>query len=205
MTALRDSLLPLLCLLPAAAGLSFDVEASRERCIIEHIPAKSMLTGDWSIEPVSAAGDGSEPPQGLAVKGPGGGVLYQTSQPTGHFAVTAAAAGAHSVCVTNGLAERRAVSLNMRTALEVDDHASVVKKEHVEAIEAELDRMKRMAVHVYEEMLFMRTRSDQQHATNESTRGRLLWVELTMMLAVLAMGLWQIAYLRKYFKRKKLI
>ena len=35
--------------------------------------------------------------------------------------------------------------------------------------------------------------------------GRLLWVEAAMMLSVLAMGLWQIAYLRKYFKRKKLI
>ena len=54
----------------------------------------------------------------------------------------------------------------------------------VEAIEAELDRMKKMAVHLYEEMLFMRRRADQQHATNASTRGRLLWVEVVMMFAV---------------------
>ena len=67
------------------------------------------------------------------------------------------------------------------------------------------DRMKKMAVHVYEEMLYMRTRSDQQHATNASTRGRLLWVEVVMMLAVLVMGLWQIRYLREYFRQKKVI
>ena len=73
------------------------------------------------------------------------------------------------------------------------DHDTVAKKEHVEAIEAELDRMKKMAVHVYEEMLYMRTRSDQQHATNASTRGRLLWVEVVMMLAVLVRQERQIA------------
>ncbi len=51
----------------------------------------------------------------------------------------------------------------------------------------------------------MRSRSDQQHATNASTRGRLLWVEVVMMLAVLVMGLWQIRYLREYFRQKKVI
>ena len=76
---------------------------------------------------------------------------------------------------------------------------------YVEAIEAELDRMKKMAVHVYEEMLYMRERSDQQHATNASTRGRLLWVEVLMMFGVLVMGLWQIRYLREFFKQKKVI
>ena len=51
----------------------------------------------------------------------------------------------------------------------------------------------------------MRTRSDQQHATNASTRGRLLWVEVVMMCIVLVMGLWQIQYLKRYFQVKKLI
>ena len=80
-----------------------------------------------------------------------------------------------------------------------------VKLRDVVDIEAELERMKKMAVHIYEEMLYMRTRSDQQHATNASTRGRLLWVEVVMMFVVLLMGLWQIRYLRNYFKQKKVI
>ena len=97
------------------------------------------------------------------------------------------------------------MTLNLKTAIEVDDHANSVKKEHVEALEAELERMKRTAVHVYEEMVSMRRRSDALQATNESTRGRLMWVELVMMCAVLLMGLWQINYLKRYFQLKKLI
>ena len=42
-------------------------------------------------------------------------------------------------------------------------------------------------------------------ATNESTRMRLLWVEVVMMCIVLVMGLWQIQYLKRYFQVKKLI
>jgi len=51
----------------------------------------------------------------------------------------------------------------------------------------------------------MRQRSDGQHATNVSTRGRLLWVEVLMMLVVLIMGAWQINYLHNYFKKQKIV
>ena len=37
-------------------------------------------------------------------------------------------------------------------------------------------------------------------ATNESMRGRLLWVEVVMMCIVMLMGLWQIQYLKRYFQ-----
>ena len=83
----------------------------------------------------------------------------------------------------------------------MDDHNLMAKQEHIEAIEAELDRMKKIATHVYEEMVshtrrtsysthstcfgstlptystyapqvYMRDRSDAMHITSESTRGR---------------------------------
>ena len=128
-----------------------------------------------------------------------------SGQLSGHFAVTAQTAGIHLICVRSHADAPRMVTLNLKIALEVENHETVAKQEHVEAIEAELDRMKKMAVHVYEEMLYMRTRSDQQHATNASTRGRLLWVEVVMMFGVMVMGFWQIRYLRNYFRQKKVI
>ena len=192
------------CLPPRAAALSFTLGAQQQRCVSESIPAKSLLTGDWTLA-AEADGSGSGSSAGaIAIDGPDGAQLFTKRELHGHFAVTAQHAGLHRVCLTNNASVARAATVNLKTALEVD-HETVAKKEHVEAIEAELDRMKKMAVHVYEEMLYMRTRSDQQHATNASTRGRLLWVEVVMMLAVLVMGLWQIRYLREYFRQKKVI
>ena len=182
--------------LATCAGVTFKLEPSHERCISETIPVRSLLTGDWR-----SSGEQTS----TQVRAPSGNVLFEKKDPAGHFSVTATVAGEHHICVRNEGTSVHEVSLNVKQAVEVDDHNMVAKQEHVEAIEAELDRMKKMAVHVYEEMLYMRTRADQQHATNESTRGRLLWVELTMMFAVLAMGLWQIQYLRSYFRAKKVI
>ena len=182
--------------LATCAGVTFKLEPSHERCISETIPVRSLLTGDWR-----SSGEQTS----TQVRAPSGNVLFEKKDPAGHFSVTATVAGEHHICVRNEGTSVHEVSLNVKQAVEVDDHNMVAKQEHVEAIEAELDRMKRMAVHVYEEMLYMRTRSDQQHATNASTRGRLLWVEVVMMLAVLVMGLWQIRYLREYFRQKKVI
>merc|ERR1711892_1080355 len=118
---------------------------------------------------------GADDQSNTQVRAPSGQVLFENKHAVGHFSVTAAAAGEHHVCV------------------------------HIEAIEAELDRMKKIATHVYEEMVYMRDRSDAMHTTSESTRGRLLWVEVSMMCVLLFMGLWQIHYLKRYFQTKKLI
>ena len=74
--------------------------------------------------------------------------FHKLNLQSGHFAVSAQHAGMHYVCVKSNAPCM--ATLNLRTALEVDDHSTVAKKEHVEAIEAELDRMKKLAVHVYE-------------------------------------------------------
>lgn len=49
----------------------------------------------------------------------------------------------------------------------MDDHNLVAKQEHIEAIEAELDRMKKIATHVYEEMVshMRRTSLSYTHST----------------------------------------
>jgi hypothetical protein len=204
----RCHLLLAASLLPASAGaIKFHLGPNTQRCVSEHIPAKSLLTGEWELaEPEGAAAASQSHGSAVEIRGPDSAAVFlKRDRDDGHFSITAAREGVHQVCVTSNASATRQVTLHMKTALEVADHDTVAKKEHVEAIEAELDRMKKMAVHVYEEMLYMRTRSDQQHATNASTRGRLLWVEVVMMLAVLTMGFWQIRYLRNYFKQKKVI
>lgn len=228
----RTAIVVVCCLLARASALTFHLGPEQSRCISEDIPAKSLLAGDWAISDETGSRSPPSPPpeQGsggdmnatlvvpffvtVSVRNPDGMSVFHNVHEehgpmrTGHFAVTAGVAGLYSVCVDNTHAvETQRVSLNIKTAVEVKSgaHDTVAKKEHIDGIEKELDRMKKMAVHVYEEMLFMRERSEQQHATNESTRVRLLWLELAMMAGVIAMGVYQIKYLRVYFRQKKLI
>jgi len=168
MRSFRASMLVLV--LAGCDGVTFTLEPSHERCVSETIPERSLLTGDWKI------GGGTDDDSNTQVRAPDGTVLFENKHASGHFSVTAAAAGQHHICVRNEGTEAREVGLNVKQAVEVDDHNVIAKQEHVEAIEAELDRMKKMATHVYEEMVYMRDRSDAMHTTSESTRARLLWV-----------------------------
>ena len=211
----------LLALAPPCACITFELAPGGSRCVSELLQKDAILTGEWSVPnqeykgqtefdvrsgsfDAAAAAAAAEP---SAVRGR----LFHSGEASGHFSVKAAAAGAYSVCVKNivkeGVADsfKCVVTLTLRTALEVEDHHAFAKKEHVEAIEAELDRMERMAEHVYEEMNTMRARSELAHETDASTRGRLLWVEVAMLCTLLLMGLWQITYLKRYFQSKKIL
>jgi hypothetical protein len=188
------------------------------RCIHETVPHRSLIAGDWEITASnskiieSASGSSSSSlsssagrPCELKILDPSGSVAFSNSELTGHFAVHAHSAGMHKICVSNSAGEERKVMINIRLALQVDDHETVAKKEHIEAIEAELDRMRNMAVHVYEEMIYMRGREEEMRDTNESTNTRVLWFNIMTLTIIGAMGLWQIYYLKRYFQMKKLI
>uniref|UniRef100_A0A7S0Q8I2 GOLD domain-containing protein n=1 Tax=Coccolithus braarudii TaxID=221442 RepID=A0A7S0Q8I2_9EUKA len=192
-------------LFDACDAFTFVLSPSASRCVHESLMPKSLLTGEWTVVSIDASLNTSSGSTEVALRSPKGGTLFESGEPSGHFAVTALDHGLHSVCVKNSDGGDRQVSISMKTALEVEDHGLVAKKEHVEAIEAELDRMEKMVEHVYEEMNYMRSRSELMQSTDASTRGRLLWVEVAMLCTLMAMGLWQIHYLKRYFQTKKIL
>ena len=89
-----------------------------------------------------------------------GASLFESLEPAGHFSVPATESGSHRICLHNApnASNTEHAILTIRAALEVEDHSELAKREHVEAVQAELDRMEKMAVHVYEEMVYMRSR-----------------------------------------------
>ncbi|KAG8457248.1 hypothetical protein KFE25_011490 [Diacronema lutheri] len=190
----------LLCALGATGATQFWVEPQSARCISEELPEKALFTGDYSIEPTDGfAGS-------VKVLGPLDAVLFerQTSDPH-HFSVTSETTGVHKVCFANDNPVRRRVVITLRKGLEVDDHSQIARKDHVEQIEKQLDRMREMAMAIKEEMIYMRGREEEMRDTNESTNTRVLWFNIMTLTLIGAMGLWQIYYLKRYFQMKKLI
>ena len=161
--ASRPQLAALLVLLSRVGALSFTLSPEQGRCISETVPARSLLAGDWEV----AAADSSVS-QSVQIFAPNGNRAFINREASGHFAVTAQETGTHKVCIANNATEARAVQLNLKMALEVEHHDTVAKKEHVEAIEAELDRMKKIAVHVYDEMCACNLHLDLAHLAEKT-------------------------------------
>ncbi|MES1916303.1 MAG: Transmembrane emp24 domain-containing protein 10 [Cercozoa sp. M6MM] len=51
----------------------------------------------------------------------------------------------------------------------------------------------------------MQSREERMRTTNESTNTRVLWFSVFSMLALGALSVWQIYFLRDFFRRKKMI
>ena len=52
---------------------------------------------------------------------------------------------------------------------------------------------------------YMKTREEEMRDTNESTNSRVLYFSIFSMCCLIGLATWQVLYLRKFFKAKKLI
>ncbi|KAK5967925.1 Transmembrane emp24 domain-containing protein bai [Trichostrongylus colubriformis] len=69
----------------------------------------------------------------------------------------------------------------------------------------ELRRLEDLSDQIVKDFAFMRQREEEMRNTNESTNSRVLYLSIFSMLCLLALAIWQVMFLRNYFKAKKLI
>jgi len=128
------------------------------------------------------------------------------------YAFTSLADSAFDVCFENLLTARHAV-MNPKRSIELDidigadakDWSSIQASEKLRPVEADLKRLNEMAEEVATEMDYLRSREMKLRDTNESTNERVKWFAIGTMGMLVALGVWQVVYLRAYFRSKHLI
>jgi p24 family protein delta-1 len=128
------------------------------------------------------------------------------------FAFNAHADSAFDVCFENILQSSAALSHPFRSVeLDIDigadakDWAAIQAGEKLKPVEAELRRLSETAKEVVDEMDYLRMREQKLRDTNESTNERVKWFAIGTMGMLVALGVWQVVYLRAYFRSKHLI
>jgi hypothetical protein len=81
----------------------------------------------------------------------------------------------------------------------------LTKKETLKPIEAELQILEKNLAEIVSTMDYMKRREQSMRDTNESTNSRVQWFSLLSVGTLISSGLWQIFYLRQFFKSKKLM
>ena len=128
----------------------------------------------------------------------------------GRYAFTSHADSAFDVCFENILtptvhSAHRSVELDIDIGADAKDWSAIQAGEKLKPVEAELRRIGESAKEVVDEMDYLRTREMKLRDTNESTNERVKWFAIGTMGMVGALGVWQVVYLRAYFKSKHLI
>lgn len=67
-------------------------------------------------------------------------------------------------------------------------------------METDLRRIEEMVAEIVTEMEYLRTREQKLRDTNESTNERVKWFAFGTMGMLVGLGVWQVVYLRAYFR-----
>lgn len=191
----------------AALGVQFDIRRRADKCLSDEVAQGSLVVVHYNVIGAARGKTGVA----LAVKDPRGRLLKQdpdvdTSDDDIHkVTFLAEEGGSYSVCFVNANDAPARVLLDFKHGVEAKDYAEVAKREHLMPVEKELRKMEDTVDEIHREMLYMREREAAMRNTNESTNSRVLWFSFFSIVVLLAMGVWQVMYLKKFFKSKKLI
>ncbi|XP_005986613.1 transmembrane emp24 domain-containing protein 10 [Latimeria chalumnae] len=206
MMALRFAvyLLPLLC--TSALAISFYLPVNSRKCLREEIHKDVLVTGEYEI---------SEQPSvktHLKITDSAGHILYSKEDASkGKFAFTTEEYDMFEACFESkfpmgtGRIPDQLVILDMRHGVEAKNYEEIAKVEKLKPLEVELRRLEDLSESIVNDFAYMKKREEEMRDTNESTNTRVLYFSIFSMCCLIGLATWQVFYLRRFFKAKKLI
>nr|POE54357.1 endoplasmic reticulum vesicle protein 25 [Quercus suber] len=205
-------------LLPLISALKFDIVAhpgheskSKERCVRNFVAKDQLVVVTATVS--GNRGDGQV--LNMHIKDAMGNDYHRPRDVVGESrsVFTSHADSSFDVCFENIQSgayhsqspPSRFVELDIDIGADAKDWGAIQAGEKLRPVEAELKRLYESAREVVEEMDYLRTREIKLRDTNESTNERVKWFSIGTMGMLVALGVWQVVYLRAYFRSKHLI
>jgi len=198
----------LITYLTLACGISFYLRNDgNTKCFVDSFPTDSIVTGNIEITP---------PIQGRALWtriSEGERTVYENSNmyEKATFGFTAVEHGDYSFCfkdVGNDGAPTRLVTIKFLSeseALKKQKYEDIAKREQLKPIEVQLRIAEDLANTLHKEFSEMKEHEKEHRDTSESINTRVQNYSMLSLIIVAALGIWQVIYLRRYFKAKKII
>lgn len=186
-------------------ALMFHLSPNQKKCLKEEIHKDVLVTGEYELS------DAPAQKTNLAVTDSKGHILYSKEDAKkGKFAFTTEEYDMFEICleskmVGGGQGADREVSLDMKHGVEAKSYDDLAKAEKLKPLEVELRRLEDLSKSIVDDFAYMRKREEEMRDTNESTHSRVMYFSVFSMLCLLGLATWQVLYLRRYFKAKKLI
>lgn len=94
----------------------------------------------------------------------------------------------------------RHVELDIDIGADAKDWSAIAAGEKLKPTEIELRKIEEQVADIVAEMDYLRSREQKLRDTNESTNTRVKWFATGTMFLLVALGAWQVVYLRTYFR-----
>jgi len=97
------------------------------------------------------------------------------------------------------------IYVDIKTGVEAKNYEGINEAANLKPLELDLKRLEDLSHDIVLEFDDMKKRADDMRNTNESTNKRVFYFSLFSMICLITLATWQVIYLRRYFKAKKLI
>uniref|UniRef100_A0A8D0E549 GOLD domain-containing protein n=1 Tax=Salvator merianae TaxID=96440 RepID=A0A8D0E549_SALMN len=192
----------------ACKGLSFHLPPQARKCLKEELHRDVMVTGEYVVSEATAPGISTD----LQVTDSSGHLLYsKTDAKKGKFAFTTDDYEIYEICFESRgqpghfRVPDLLVTLNIKHGVEARNYEDIAKAEKLKPLEVDLRRLEDLSESIVKDFAFMKRREEEMRDTNESTSARVFYFSIFSMLCLVILATWQVFYLRRFFKTKKLI
>ncbi|CAK5073185.1 unnamed protein product [Meloidogyne enterolobii] len=188
-------------------ALRFTIPTNGRQCIKDEMHRNVIMTGEYEIS--DAVGHTTT----VSVTDTRGHTLYNREnfpETRGKIAFTGDDYDVFEICFKDhGPTQQhkfsREISLQIKHGVEAKNYEDLAKAEKLKPLEVELRRLEDLSDSIVQDFVYMRQREEEMRDTNESTNSRVLYLSIFSMLCLLGLAVWQVLYMRSYFKAKKLI
>ncbi|XP_057381852.1 transmembrane emp24 domain-containing protein bai-like [Daphnia carinata] len=202
---LRSIILFAFFLVSTVQGLMFELQPNGRKCLREEVQKDVLVTGEYEVSEV--------PGQRTDVKVTdikGHTLVSHEDKSKGKFAFTTDDYEVYEICFLSKVppnlrGQKHEVEVTIKMGLEAKNYETLGEAARLKPLEVELKRLEDLSEAIVQDFAYMRQREEEMRDTNESTNSRVLYFSVFSMLCLVALATWQVLYLRRFFKAKKLI
>uniref|UniRef100_A0A5B7AUQ3 Putative transmembrane emp24 domain-containing protein p24delta3-like n=1 Tax=Davidia involucrata TaxID=16924 RepID=A0A5B7AUQ3_DAVIN len=196
-------------LLPIAQAIWLNLPSSGTKCVSEEIQNNVVVLADYSVISYDEHPH-VIPTIAARVTSPYGNNLHHQENVThGQFAFTTSEAGNYLACFWLDSNHQGGtdvtVSLDWRIGIAAKDWESVARKEKIEGVELELRKLEGLVQAIHENLNYLKNREAEMREVSETTNARVARFSIMSLGVCIAVSILQLSYLKRFFRKKKLI
>lgn len=176
-----------------------------QKCLKEELRQNVLVKGEYEIVPIQNQF------MDYIVKDSKGHILATKQDITkGKFTFSTENYDVFEICFTSRVpgyqrSTMQEVSLNIKTGVEAKTYEGLSEVAKLKPLELDLKMLEDLSSSIVQDFSDMKHRAEEMRNTNESTSRRVHWFSMFSICCLFGLSVWQILYLRRYFKAKKLI
>ncbi|XP_050438396.1 transmembrane emp24 domain-containing protein bai-like [Adelges cooleyi] len=194
-----------LAIISSGNCIRWHMQPNTQKCLKEELRQHILVKGEYEVVPVE--GQHID----YIVRDSKAHILSQKEDiSTGKFSFIVENYDMFEICFisrasSNHRVVKQEIYLDVKTGVEAKNYEGIDEASKLKPLELDLKRLEDMSQDIVQDFENMKRRSEDMRTTNESTKSRLFYFSVFSMLCLITLATWQVFYLRRYFKAKKLI